>query len=554
MINFISVIILLIQMRYFLILTIFTLLVPSAVFSSAKTDSLFKQLDYELSNKKNYDQNKETAIQKLKTTYRSISPNNLNGKFNVCAKLYDQYKSYQHDSAYTYATQLLNLSHLLKDKSKEDFSKIKIGFILLSSGMFKETFNSLSGINIRLLDDSAKIEYYSLMTRAYYDVATYDNDTHYTPDYNNLANKYIDSAIALCKPGSYDKIYLTGFKKFKNGNNQDAAVDFNELLKHHQLTMHQTAIVASTLSNIYANTKNHEAQINLLIQATICDIKTSTKETVALFWLAEILYKNGDIKNTYIYLQQALADADFYGARQRKIQIGTLLPIVASENLVYIEKEKTRFLIYLSSITALAILVIVVSILLFKQLNKLRHKEKIIDDKNIQLEKINEQLVEGTKIKEDYIGYFFDVISGYILQLEKIKRTVDLKLSAKKYDDIQIIIDKINIKKDRDKLFYTFDHVFIKIFPNFITEFNALFKKEDQIWPEEDEVLTTDLRIFALMRIGISDTETIAKILEYSEKTIYVYKMRIKAKAISPAAFDQHIMDIKAVNVGPANR
>jgi len=442
-----------------------------------------------------------------------------------------------------------HISQLLSDKSKYDYSRIKIGFILLSSGMFKETFDNLKDVKVNMLDDTVKIEYYSLLTRAYYDLASFDNDKHYTVYYNQLANKYIDSAIALSRPGSYNKIYLTGYKKLKNGQVQESAVDFINLLNKHKLTMHQVAIVASTLSNIYASTKNQEERIDLLIKATIADIKTSTKETVALFWLAQLLYKEGDIENTYVYLQQALADADFYGARQRKIQIGTLLPIVAAEKLNYTEREKTRFLIYLGSITALALLIIVVSIMLFKQLNKLKIKEKIIDDKNVQLEKINVQLIEGTKIKEEYIGYFFDVISGYILQLEKLKRTIDMKLSIKKYDDIQIIIDRINIKKDRDKLFYTFDHVFLKIFPHFITDFNALFHKEDQIWPKDDEVLTTDLRIFALIRIGITDTETIAKILEYSEKTIYVYKMRMKAKAINPGdQFDHDVMAIKAVD------
>ena len=525
------------------------LLFPCIAFSATKTDSLFDQLNHELNNKSIYDQHKEAAIQKLKRSLNAASRNNLQAQFNICAKLYDEYKSYQYDSAYVYAIKMQDLSHLLKDKSKYDYSKIKIGFILLSSGMFKETFDNLKGINVKSLDDSVKIEYYSLMTRAYYDLASYDNDKHYTVDYNELANKYIDSASALSKPGSYDNVYLTGYKKLKNGQVQQSEADFIKLLNTYKLTMHQKAIVASTLSNIYANTKNKEQRIDLLIEASIADIKTSTKETVALFWLAQLLYKDGDIKNTYVYLQQALDDAEFYGARQRKIQIGTLLPIVASEKLNYIESEKTRFLIYLGSITALALLVIVVLIMLFKQFNKLKSKEKIIDDKNHELEKINEQLVEGTKIKEEYIGYFFDVISGYILQLEKLKRTIDMKLTIKKYDDIQIIIDKINIKKDRDKLFYTFDHVFIKIFPNFITDFNALFNKEDQIWPKEDEVLTTDLRIFALIRMGISDTETIAKILEYSEKTIYVYKMRIKAKAIIPGEqFDHHIMAIKAVN------
>lgn len=534
------------------LLYLLLLLIPCMAFAATKTDSLFDQLNKEIINKKNYDDAKEVTIKKLKQSLQTTPSRNLQRQFDLCTRLYDQYKSYQYDSAYVYATKMQYISHALNDKLKSDYSKIKMGFILLSSGMFKETFDNLNGINVKSLPDSVRIEYYSILTRAYYDLAGFDNDGHYTVAYNALANKYIDSAIALSKPDSYDRIYFTGYKKQKNGQLQESAGDFIELLKHHRLTEHQHAIVASTLSNIYENTKdpqNHQQRIDLLIQATIDDIRTSTKETVALYWLAQLLYKDGDIANAYNYLQIALDDAEFYGARQRKIQIGTLLPIVASEKLNFVEREKTRFLIYLGSITALALLVIVISILLNKQLNKLKIKEKIIDDKNVLLEKINEKLTEGTKIKEEYIGYFFDVISSYILQLEKLKRSIDMKLSVKKYDDIQIIIDKINIKKDRDKLFYTFDHVFIKIFPNFINEFNSLFNKEDQIWPKEDEVLTTDLRIFALIRLGIADTETIAKILEYSEKTIYVYKMRIKAKALVPGdQFDHRIMEIKAVD------
>jgi hypothetical protein len=522
------------------------LLIPCAAFSSSKTDSLFDRLKYELSQKTVYDNQKELNIKQLKRSLAGSSKSNYQGQYSLCLKLYDEYKSYQYDSAYVYASKLQQLSRALNDRSKEDYSKIKIGFILISSGMFKETFESLKGIRVSDLDDNAKIEYYSLLTRAYYDVASYDNDKIYSPVYNQLANQYIDSAIALSKPYSYDKVYLTGFKKRKNGQGKAASADFVNLLNNYKLSTHQYAIVASTLSEI---STNPDERIALLTKAAISDIKSSTKETVALLWLAQLLYKTGDTENVYLFLQQALNDAEFYGARQRKIQINTLLPIVASEKVNYIERENTRFLIFLGAITVLTLLVIWFAIILFKQLKNLRHKEKIIDDKNILLEKINEKLTEGTKIKEEYIGYFFNVISGYILQLEKLKRSIDMKLHAKKYDDIQIIIDKINIKKERDNLFYTFDHVFIKIFPNFITAFNALFKEEDRIWPKEDEVLTTDLRIFALIRMGISDTETIAKILEYSEKTIYVYKMRIKAKAIIPGDdFDHQIMAIKAVD------
>ncbi|MEB0263282.1 MULTISPECIES: DUF6377 domain-containing protein [unclassified Mucilaginibacter] len=520
------------------------ILSPLVLAAEPNTSDLFDELKVAFDKKGDYDHQKEGRITALKKELKQLPLSDLQNQFAVGNKLYDEYKSYQYDSAYVYANKLLSVSQALHDKSKQDFSKIKMGFILLSSGMFKETFESMHGINVQSLNDSVKVEYYSIIMRAYYDLATYNNDKHYTPVYTSLANKYIDSAILLSKPGSYDNLYLSGYKKYKNNFNDAATVFFYKLLKLKTLTEHQNAIVESTLSNVFQNTSQSDKSIELLIKATISDIRSSTKETVALFWLAEILYKKGDIKNAYIALEHALADAEFYGARQRKVQIGSLLPIVASEKLLFIEREEKLYIRSLSLITVLTAAVILVSILLYKRNKKLKAKEKII-------EKVNEKLMEGTKIKEDYIGYFFNVISGYILQLERIKRSIDTKLPAKKYDDIQLMGNNINIKKERETLFNTFDQVFLKIFPNFVEEFNTLFKKENQIWPKEYEVLTTDLRIFALMRMGITGTEAIAKILEYSEKTIYVYKMRIKAKAIIHGdEFDQRIMAIKAVAIG----
>lgn len=514
------------------------------LFAATNTSDLFGDLVVEFGKKNVYDHQKEIRIAALKTQLKQSAVADMQGQFNISNKLYDEYKSYQYDSAYVYATKLLTISQTLHDKPKEDFSKIKMGFILLSSGMFKETFDSMQGIHVQTLDSTVRMEYYSIKMRAYYDLATYNNDRHYTPVYTAMANKYIDSAIALTKPNSYDNLYLSGYKDFKNGLNDSAAVIFQSLLNSKTLTEHQNAIVESTLSNVFQNIQQPDKSIELLIRATISDIRSSTKETIALFWLAEILYKQGDIKNAYVALEHALADAEFYGARQRKVQIGSLLPVVASEKLLFIEREEKLYIRSLSLITVLAAAVIAVSILLYKRNKKLKAKERII-------EKVNQRLVEGTKIKEDYIGYFFNVISGYILQLERIKRSIDTKLPARKYEDIQLMANNINIKKERETLFNTFDQVFLKIFPNFVEEFNTLFKKENQIWPKEHEVLTTDLRIFALMRMGITDTAAIAKILEYSEKTIYVYKMRIKAKAIIHGdEFDQRIMAIKAVDIG----
>jgi hypothetical protein len=518
-----------------------------AAFSFSDTNDFISKLKTEIARKGTYDQHKEAVIRQLKVRLHQTPVKNPEQQFNLCGRIYDEYKSYQYDSAFVYVDKMQALSRQMNDPVRTDYAKVKTAFIMLSSGMFKETFDNLRGINVSRLPDSVKFDYYSTLTRANYDVATFNNDRHYSPAYIAAANKYIDSAIAISQPNSYNRLYLSGYKAFKNKQNVAAEAIFKQLLKR-KLSQHQYAIVTSTLSNLYMASDKQKG-INLLIQAAIGDIQSSTKETVALLWLSEILYKDGDAKNAYDFLQQAMADAEFYGARQRQFQIGGILPIVAAQQLSYTEKERTRFLTYFILITFLAAGVIAITVLLFKQLKKVQAKEKIIEDKNVELEAINGKLQEDARIKEDYIGYFFNVISGYISKLEKLKHSIDTKLSIKRYDDIQITINNINIKKERETLFYTFDHVFLKIFPNFITSFNALFAEKDQVWPKEHEVLTTDLRIFALMRLGITDVEAIANILEYSEKTIYVYKMRMKAKALVHGdEFDARIMAIKAVD------
>jgi DNA-binding NarL/FixJ family response regulator len=80
-------------------------------------------------------------------------------------------------------------------------------------------------------------------------------------------------------------------------------------------------------------------------------------------------------------------------------------------------------------------------------------------------------------------------------------------------------------------LYFSFDKVFLKLFPDFVTFFNSLFDERDRIVLKEGQLLNTELRIFALIRMGISDTEKIAKILNYSVNTIYAYKTRVKSKS-----------------------
>jgi tetratricopeptide (TPR) repeat protein len=511
-------------------------------------NSLLIKLRAELGKKSIYDEGKIERIEKLEKLLSATD--DLNFRYDVYLKLYNEYKSFNFEKAFNYAFKLQEVGRLTRDPLKISYGKIKLGFILLSSGMFKETFDSLKTVKVGLLPDEARKEYYLVTARTYYDLSDFTKDSYYSPIYNKAAGRYIDSALALYLPKSFEYLYYQGLKSLKNGNRAAAAVNFEKLLdrNHYTLTDHQFAVTASTLSDIFIQNKERDKAINLLIQAAIADVKSSTKEAAALGNLAKMLHQRGDVDDAYVFIKAAMDDATYYGARQRKIQLGATLPLIAGKRINNVEEQRKALFFYASLLTALAAILIVFAIIIYKQLRKIKIADKIILEANHNLKETVNKLDEANKIKEEYIGYYFNLISEYIEKLEKFKRSVSNKLVTRKYDDIQILVDNINLKKERDELFVNYDKAFLKIFPNFVTSFNALFSPENQVVLMPSQLLNTDLRIFSLIRLGVNDTEKIAHILGYSVNTIYNYKARLKSKSlIENDDFEDVIMTIKAV-------
>src|SRR5580698_358354 len=169
-------------------------------FSAAGQDTLFSKLDSILDRKQDFDAEKLARIEKLQQDLNNTANPDLNQRYKTYLALYEEYKSFNYEKAFGYAKKLQQTGNLLKDPVKIAVSRIKFGFISLSSGMFKEVFDSLKTVNVKLLDNASRKEYYFLMGRTYYDISDYDKDDYYTPIYNTRAGKYIDSAVALCQP------------------------------------------------------------------------------------------------------------------------------------------------------------------------------------------------------------------------------------------------------------------------------------------------------------------------------------------------------------------
>ncbi len=310
-----------------------------------------------------------------------------------------------------------------------------------------------------------------------------------------------------------------------------------------------------------------------LMQAAIIDNVHSTKESVALTNLATRLYEQGDTKNAFLYIHNAINDATFYGARHREAQISSILPIIENEKINGIEKQKRSLMMYASIITLLIVVVIIFAVITSRQLKKLKIADEIIVKKNNDLNIANESLTkvnqkmdlanrsltqtnikldEANMIKDEYIGNFFNIHSDYIEKIDRLKRSIEKIVKEKRYDEVQLVLNRLNTNFERENLSHSFDKVFLYIFPNFVEDFNTLFDADHQTHLAENQLLNNELRIFALIRLGIDENETIAKILNYSVNTIYTYKTKVKNRSFVPNdEFEDRIMCIKAVKEQP---
>ncbi len=530
----------------------FTLLILSFILANQlsankTTDSLYNELDIAIAKKQEYSQQKIQRIESLTNLLHNSANLNFIIQDGIYNELYNEYRSFNYDSAFMYSMHLLKNAYASKSKILINKARIKVGFILLSAGLFKETLDTLDNVKSKSLPDSLQLEYYALLARTYFDMAEYANDNYFRVRYNKIGNTNIDSAISLCKDTSITFLSLNGLKYLRNGNLKKARSYYEKLLTHKILDGHQYAIEASSLGFIYKQDHETELAVQMLIKAAIADIKASTKETVAIRNLSEIVYQAGNINRAYDYVRLALDDAYFYGARHRKIQISDILPSIEEKQLELVKHQKETFIIYSFSITILSLLVFLFIIIIFRQLRTLRKAKKYLSSANERLSEINRKLIEANLIKEEYIGHFFDIISEYISRLEKLKINVNRKITTHQIDDIKDIISVIDIKKEREQFYNNFDLIFLKIFPGFIEVFNS-FLKDEGIVSTPDQLLTPEVRIYALIRLGIADNDKIARFLGYSLNTIYSYKTRIKNRlSISIDEFEKKLMSIEAL-------
>ena len=512
------------------------------------SDSLVAVLKTELSRESIYDLEKEKRINLLRYQLLQTPASDLKAQFDLQSSIFEEYRSFKFDSAFVWASRMIALAERSGDKDRLIQGKITLGSTLLNSGFYKEAFDIANGIDTAALSNALKTDYLFLRARLLAGIGDYDNDAFFSRRYYQQSEADFKNAETVTPSNEFEKTINQAFLPDSVRPKNFTAAFFHHYILDHHLSEHGVAMVATRISYAYTG----EDRIHFLALAALYDIRASTKETLAIFLLGQELFKLGKTNDAYICMQMAARNAKFYGSRNRAVQIESMLPLVAGKVIDEKQHETDKLLIGFLVFLIVAVVLFFLLVIYRRQILRIKANERVIREKNHELENVNGKLWESSRIKEELIGLFFKTCSSYIDTLDKVKHKTQHNIKLGKYNDVTQFLNDLHIDEEKDQLYTMLDTVFLTMFPNFITAFNALLKKEDQVWPKSGETLNATLRIFALMRLGITDHAAIAKILDYSVSTVYTYKMRIKSRAQVPAQdFEQKIMEIKFIdNVG----
>jgi len=502
-----------------------------------------REVDAALTEKADYDARKEEKIDQLRGALRDAVDDG--GRWDATFHLFKEYESYKYDSAYNYALELGRLAARSRQPDLQAEAVIAKLYCLINAGLFKEAFDEAENLTEKGLSPRVQLDYYKVMVRLNYSARGYALTDPYWDQYSQAGEYYSRRILASVPVNSRIWHEYNANLLMENREFDQSIREFQDLLANPGLDLHSRAIFASSLGWMLQLQGQEDEALLSICESAIYDIKSSTKETTALRMLAEYLSRRGEVERPSRYVRVSFDDANFYNARLRKLEVGAVLPLVEKNH--YDSLRKQRNLLVVSILLAVLVAVAAIVALRFfrKQNRRLHEARQGIEERNRQLEEANARLAEANAIKAEYIGNSFYLNSEFIEKMSQLYKWVDRMLVSHQYEELRRSVKESTLDKERSSMYESFDTTFLKIFPTFVNDYNALFPDTEQVYPPSG--LTPEMRIFALIRLGISETDRIARFLDYSVHTINTYKTRVKNKSwVENERFEQEIMQIGA--------
>lgn len=490
-------------------------------------------LDNEIVLSPQYDKKYEDVILGVKKQLHTAKTQQA--RYELSDRLFNLYTSYSVDSAIVYAIKKQNVAKQMGDKTKVNDAKLNLAYLMIKGGQLKDASDIINSIPRNEIDKELSFYYFSTRKTLYSTLADGSLTSWQQKNYQQLAKISNDSIVdnnasadswsraeQLVNRHQYaqaKKILLDAYQHLKPGD------------RH-------TAFVTFALADIYGREKNVQEQKKYLIAAAVSDIRNSVKEYLALQQLAVILFEEGDTKRAYAYMDQAMNDAVFCNARQRTIAMADVWPAIEKSH----EREaRSRTL----RLTAVLVLISLLSVFLLVMIIYTRRRVVELRAIRARLSNTNELLKESNHIKDEYITRFLTECSAYIDKLDSYRKHIyRLVTGNKRTELLSTLKSQELVDRELEAFYASFDETFLGLFPTFVDDFNALLKPNEKIVPKQPGHLSTDLRIFALIRLGVKENELICSFLRCSKATVYAYRSRVRLKSMEPEKFDQMVLNL----------
>ena len=485
-------------------------------------DSLLTIYDNEVARSAQYREAHQQRIDSL----RNIRPMSKAIQIRIAR----EYQYYQSDSARAWFLKLI-------DAPEPYRTQAYTGLVQLSSsiGKYGEGFAIIQ--DVTSTPDSLSVDWLEAVWRLHNEAYAACRMPSFADYLQSQAQIYYDSLLhEMARQASYDTAIRLRYEFLQASDADDIAraLKVNDtILSRTTEWSHPYAIEAYSRYTLYERLGEERECLVWLVRSAIADVRCGITDNGSSWMVAKECYEAGDLERAYHYSDYSLTNASFFNAPTRFIQTYALGHEISGTYEHRLHNYYIRLIIALVAL-AIALVVMVVGVMFaWRQNRRLHALNKEMQAMNAQLRSINHQLKEADKVKEQYICRYLEVYSDYIRRLTTMARKAGEK-------DPQAFMDR-----EMENFYRSFDDTFLSLYGTFVTDFNELLKPEARITPKPGERMTVEMRIFALILLGITSSAKIAELLCYSPNTISNYRVKMKNAAVGDRdTFEQRVQQI----------
>lgn len=523
----------------------FVLLIFTSTIWGNEKDSLLNVLDESISKRSDYFEQKENDLEKLKTLLRNSASKEV--QFEISKQIMDSYSYYINDSALYYSNECLNLATELNNIDYQLDIKFRRACLLSVSELFHESFSILESIDPDKITAPYKAEYYRTYLLVYDNQIKDLDDPYYRNMYKEELIRSVDNYLSLSIQDSLTYLKVLAYKYYMEGSVKDATLIVNSILDYPDIPPYERAEFLYRWGTLLFEAPQEyrpEAR-KVLILASIEYNRLAITKNPPLIYLARLLLEEGDTDRAYSFINIGINDAMKFSNKHRQAQAGKIQSLIQDTYYTKINRQQTILKYYSVLLTVLLVFIGIIFVFLFRYI-------KVLKTTRAELSNTVSSLEETNYLKDAYIGYYLNLYSVFINKCEDIRKNIIRLVKTRQYDKLaELEIDlKMSTAREMDDLFSNFDKTFLELYPDFVEDVNKLLIAEEQYTiknKKEIPAINTELRILALLKLGITDNKTISSFLSITLQTVYNYKSKIKAKAINESTFEEDVKRIKGI-------